>query len=309
VNKTLFLAATARLLERWPRLATIVLRLPRLLPAPLRSSLYRSFSWRLAKRLRADAVVSVSGGSRLRVSTADQIGRVLAISGVWEPSVTTPFKRALGPGDVCVDIGAHIGYFTLLASRLVGPDGHVYAFEPSPANYDALRANLNRNGVGNVTAFQMAVGERAERALLHEAPGTNTGRSTLRNVTPNRAPIEGRGVFVDVRPATECIPEEDLRRIRVIKIDVEGYEVEVLRGLAPVFELGEPLAVFVEFNPAWSEEAEAARFLDGLCRARGFTLQRLSAGYQLETLFPPRVEAPVNIASVPSHECDLLLTR
>jgi FkbM family methyltransferase len=156
----------------------------------------------------------------MRVSTADQVGRVLAISGVWEPNATAAFRSLLRPGDVCLDIGAHIGYFTLLASRLVGADGHVYAFEPTPATYEALCANLRRNDVQNVTALPVAVGDMQGQAVLHEGPGTNTGRSTLRDVQPNAAPFNTPGVTVDVRRPVSCVEDEDLRRIRVVKIDV-----------------------------------------------------------------------------------------
>jgi FkbM family methyltransferase len=302
-------AAAAGRLGRRPRLATTLLRLPRALPSGPRSSLYRSFSWQLAKRVRLETTVSVAGGSMMEVSTADQVGRVLAISGVWEPNATAVFRSLLRPGDVCLDIGAHIGYFTLLASRLVGPGGHVYAFEPSPATYEALLANLRRNDAANVTAFPFAAGDAPGQALLHEGPGTNTGRSTLRDTQPNAAPFTTPGVTVDVRTPVSCVPEDDLRRIRVVKIDVEGYEVEVLSGLVPIFELGEPLAVLVEFNPLWSAHERAVEDVTGLCREHGFALQRVSAGYSLETLFPARVAAPVPIDAVPPHECDLLLTR
>jgi FkbM family methyltransferase len=243
------------------------------------------------------------------VRTDDTIGRVLAISGVWEPNGTAAFRRRLAPGDVCVDVGAHVGYFTLLASKLVGDTGHVYAFEPSPSNYNGLRRNLQRNGVTNVTAFPLAAGKGVAQALLHEGPGTNSGRATLRPVRPDLSAIEEPGVTVEVRPVPSCIPEDDLKRIRVIKVDVEASELEVLEGLVPIFELGERLTLFVEFNPAWIDDPDAIRRLDDLRRVYGFTLQRLSAGYLLETLFPPRVEAPVEIAAVPYYECDLLLTR
>jgi FkbM family methyltransferase len=303
------LRAAARRLGRRPRLATAVLRLPRVLLPRLRATAYRSFSWPLAKGLGTEAVVSVAGGSRMLVRTDDAIGRVLAISGLWEPNVTAAFRQRLAPGDVCVDVGAHVGYFSLLASKLVGDTGHVYAFEPSPSNYQGLRGNLERNGVTNVTAFPFAAGERARRAALHEGPGTNSGRATLRPVRPDLTAIEEPGLPVEVRPVASCIPGDDQKRVRVIKVDVEGSELEALQGLIPIFELGERLALFVEFNPGWIDDADAIRRLDHLRRAYGFTLQRLSAGYLLETLFPGRVEAPIEIAEVPHHECDLLLTR
>jgi FkbM family methyltransferase len=254
-------------------------------------------------------VVSVTGGGKMLVRTDDAIGRVLAISSVWEPSVTAAFWRLLSPGDVCLDVGAHLGYFTLLASRLVGDEGHVYAFEPSPRNYEGLKANLARNGVANVTAFGIAAGASAAHAVLHEGPGTNSGRATLRPVRPNLSPIEEPGVMVEIRPISACIPKHHHGRIRVIKIDVEGTELEVLRGLTPIFDLGERLAVLVEFNPRWSADPNAIGRLDELRRTYGFNLQRLSAGYLLETLFPSKLEAPVELAKAPSHECDLLLTR
>jgi FkbM family methyltransferase len=254
-------------------------------------------------------VVSVVGGSKMLISTHDSIGRVLAISGVWEPNVTAAFRSRLAPGDVCIDIGAHIGYFTLLASKLVGPEGHVYAFEPSPANYDILRGNLERNATKNVTALQVAAGESTGRALFHEGPGTNTGRATLRSILPNRSPIEGPGVTVEVRPVASCVPERDHARIRVIKIDVEGYELEVLRSLGPLFDLGQPLAVFLEFNARWSDDADATGYLEALCRAQGFKIQDLRSNYSLHGLFPAELEAPEAVSPIPARECDLLLTR
>lgn len=301
-----FLAAASERLGRRPRLATAVLRLPALLPRRPRARLYRSFSWPLAKRLRAEAEVSVAGGSRMLVRTDDSVGRVLAISGVWEPNVTAAFGRLLSPGDVCVDVGGHIGYYTLLASRLVGPKGHVYAFEPSPVNYRALSSNLARNGVANVTALQVAVGATATRAELHEGPGTNTGGATL---SPLLAARRGGqpAVEVDVGPLADNIPEADWARIRVVKIDVEGYEVEVLEGLAPILERATRLAVFVELSPKWLPEIPG--YVESFCRSQGFKAKRLHTGYTLDALFPSGLSEPEEVESIPTEHCDLLLTR
>jgi FkbM family methyltransferase len=287
-----------------------LLRFPGVLPFHwLRARLYRSVSWPLALRLHTEAEVTVAGGSRMRVRTDDLVGRVLAISGVWEPNVTAAFTRALAPGDVCLDIGAHIGYYTVLAGRLVGPRGRVYAFEPSPGNYRNLRANVDLNGLNNVITAQLAVGEERDSAVLYEGAPHNTGLTTLSPVLAAKDPTPPRETIVDVGPVTSVVPPEDLARVRLIKIDVEWHEIEVLRSLAPVFELGHGLSVLVEFTPH-RDAPEAASELIALCEAHGFTRYRVRSGYSLEQLFPRRLEEPTPIEALPEKKkCDLLLLR
>ncbi|MFL5950849.1 MAG: FkbM family methyltransferase [Gaiellaceae bacterium] len=301
------LAAFGRRLGRRPGLATAIVRLPRALPRRPRAALYRSFSWPLAKRLGTVAEVNVAGGGKLRVRTDDSIGRALAVSGVWEPNVTAAFARLLRAGDVCIDAGAHIGYYTVLASSLVGPRGHVYAFEPSPANYGTLMENLELNRATNVTARNVALALEEGSRVLNEGPGTNTGRATLR--VPQAERDVGRPqVTVPVRALPTEVPEEEWARIRVVKIDVEGFELEVLRSLEPVFELGSPLAVFLELTPGWVDREDLASF-ERMWREHGLTPYVLRSGYTVNDLFPARIEPPIELTGVPPEQCDLLLTR
>jgi FkbM family methyltransferase len=310
MNAVVMITDAGRRLARRSQFATRLLRLPAVIPAGrLRCRLYRSLSWPLALRLGAETEVTVAGGSRMRVPTNDLIGRVLAISGVWEPNVTAAFARALAPGDVCLDVGAHIGYYTLLAARLVGPQGHVYAFEPSPGSYRGLRTNVGLNGLDNVTALELAVGEQDSRAVLYEGPAANSGLATLsaelaaKSTTPAR-----HEVSVAVGRVTSVVPEEDLARVRVIKIDVEWHELEVLRSLMPVFELGGPMSVFFEWTPRRGAP-HAAGYLRGFCDEQGFSLYRLPSGYSLEHFFPDRLEEPAPLDDLPGEQSDLLLSR
>lgn len=309
MRRVSLLAAAAHRLSKRPRLVAFIVRLLRAVPPPFRPFAYRSVAWRLVKRLVVELDVPVVGGSVMRVNTVDALGKALVISGRWEPNVTEAFARALEPGDVCVDVGAHAGYYTLLASKLVGREGHVYAFEPSPANYGALQRNLAVNGAENVTAFAVAVGAAAGSAVLYEGPGTNTGRATISRALAESMSTEERAVDVDVRTIAGTIPESEFPRVRVVKVDVEGSELDVLRSLEPLFAAGGPLAVFLEFNPKWIADPDPADYVERLCARHRFRLARVRNGYGLEDLFPRRLEPPERIQSVPLEPSDLLLTR
>ena len=302
-------AAAGRRLVKRPQLAVRLLRVPAAVPfRRLRARLYRSLSWRLGLQLQEEAEVTIAGGSRMRVRTDDMIGRVIAISGEWEPNVTAAFKRVLSPGDVCLDIGAHVGYYTLLASRLVGPEGHVYAFEPSPESYPRLRANVDLNGLRNVTTAQLAVGEEQGRAVLYVGASYNTGLTTLDPVLAAKSTTPLRETHVDVGPVTSVVPREDFARVRVIKIDVEWHELEVLRSLAPILDLGHELSVLVEFTPRRAAPDAPSQFA-ALCQAHGFTVYEVLNGYSVEKLFPARLAGPRPIEALPPKQCDLLLVR
>jgi FkbM family methyltransferase len=263
-------------------------------------------SWPLARELAMPLEVPAAGG-RMLVDTGDTVGCVVAVSGVWEPSITALVPRLLARGDVAVDVGAHVGYYTLLASRLVGDRGHVYALEPSPARYRELVANVARNGISNVTTFQLAAGADESVATLFEAPRTNTSASTI--VPRAAADLAAAGERVDVRvaPVQDLVAREDIPRVRLIKVDVEGSEVDALRGLDRILARGSRLALLVEISPHWSDESP--RFVEELCRSHHLQPWLVRNDYTVAAYFPSRPEPPVRIDTIPDHRADLVLTR
>jgi FkbM family methyltransferase len=238
-------------LGRRPRLAAATLVFLRRVPG---AQLHVSRP--LIRRLATQLEVPVAGGFRMRVDTAEAMGRVLATSGVWEPHVTAAFRATLSPGDVCVDVGAYIGYYTLLAAKLVGPAGHVYALEPAFDAHAALVSNAALNGVSNITTLRAAAGSfQGETAVVDQSI-----RSTVR-------PAEA-GAKIPVRTVASVVPRAELERLRLVKVDVEGYEVEVLRGVEPIFEAGARPSLLVELHA-------------GVVRAAVAQLAELGARYAL----------------------------
>jgi FkbM family methyltransferase len=153
----------------------------------------------------------------------------------YEPGLTHALGRVLAPGDVFVDVGANIGFFSVLAARIVGDDGRVVAFEPHPDALKTLRAALEANGVSHVVDVVAAAAVAAPgddvRLFVSDDPVLSTldpARSPARNHFGFERSIPVRQVTVD-----EWFHHEPmlLGRVAAVKIDVEGTEADVLAGM------------------------------------------------------------------------------
>lgn len=147
--------------------------------------------------------------------------------GLLELSVQEAFRRLLGEGKVLYDIGANIGFFTLSGSRLVGDSGRVYAFEPAPGNVAAIRENIALNALGNVEVLDVALGARRARERLLLVEDLSWSRLESQGWHPGTE----RTLDVDVVPVDELVREGRIRPPDVIKLDVEGSEIDVLNGM------------------------------------------------------------------------------
>lgn len=182
-----------------------------------------------------------------------------------EPYSIKLFKQSLRPGATVLDIGAHRGYYTLIATKGVGDKGRVYAFEPSPENLWLLRRNVELNGFSNVHIIGKAVSNQERKAVLYY--GKDSGSNSL---FPNSH------VFKDSKAAVECISidnylKEDI--VDVIKIDIEGGELDALRGMQETLSKSKSLVMLCEFNPKLLREAgvDTAELL-GFLKNMGFEI-------------------------------------
>ncbi|MCC7009105.1 MAG: FkbM family methyltransferase [Acidobacteria bacterium] len=160
---------------------------------------------------------------RFRVDGTSQTGRMLFATGEYEPGSTRILERALKPGDTMIDVGANIGYFAVVASRAVGPHGRVLAFEPQPDVRRRLAANLDLNALTNVTVRSEALGASSGEVTLYTGPRDDTGLASLRPLPESTAVTIPLVRFDDLWDGSP---------VRLIKIDVEGAEMEVLAGMA-----------------------------------------------------------------------------
>jgi len=170
---------------------------------------------------------------------------------VHEKSTTDLFKKVVKEGDCVVDLGANIGYFTLLSAKLVGKKGKVYAFEPEPRNYSYLLKNIELNGYDNVVAMQKAVSDKIAKTKLFICP-YDTGHHTIHQYDGIQAYrpdfVDKKKDFVEVEMTTldDFFKEQP---INVMKMDIEGAESLALLGMDRVIRENPGLKMFIEFFP------------------------------------------------------------
>ena len=175
---------------------------------------------------------------------------------IHEKATTDLFKRIVKKGDVVVDLGANIGYFTLLAAKIVGNEGKVFAFEPEPNNFKYLRKNIEINNYTNVVALQKAVSEKNERIKLFICP-YESGHHTIKQqdgIKAYRPEVFYKEKSIDIEAVSLDGFFEGKRKIDVVKMDVEGAEALALRGMDEILRANRNIKIFVEFFPLLIEK-------------------------------------------------------
>ena len=212
--------------------------------------------------------VATRQGFRMHVDGNSQAGRVIFATGEYEPEVAAVVRGSLGPGDVFVDVGAHIGYFTLLGATRVGPSGTVLAFEASPRTSTELTTNVRLNGFRQVQVRSEALSDESGVATFFQGPAGNTGLGSLR---------AGGGGAPEVVPIVRLDDVLDPgRRVSLIKIDVEGAEHRVLRGAERCLTRDRPDVVLELTDSFLSEMGSSAAGLAEWMSRLGYRLFWLS---------------------------------
>ena len=176
--------------------------------------------------------VEVEPGVSLLLDPSDDVSRTILVSRAsrWEPEVWDAISSGLSDGAVFLDVGAHIGYDSVKAGRKVGDQGRVVAFEPNPNTLTMLRSNIAASGVHNVIVQPIACADTEQMLTLFDStPGGNSGSSSL---SRENAGTLTRSYTVRARPIDSVVGELGLTRVDVLKADVEGAELLVLRGAA-----------------------------------------------------------------------------
>jgi FkbM family methyltransferase len=207
-------------------------------------------------------------GGRFETPTADRLLYVWLHRLGMMGSERAFLQEHVRPGMVVADIGANIGLYTYLLSRCVADSGFVYSFEPAPELFAALTRNCDINGVRNVALHSLALGARSDTLIL---------KRSLVNSGDNRLSEGGaRGAVGDVTVPVRALDELLAgRSLDFVKIDVQGWEFEVLKGMRNTLAASSDVQIYFEFWPAGirrtgHEPRELLEFL----RKQGFQVHR-----------------------------------
>jgi len=206
-------------------------------------------------------------GHRMYLGRGDVLR--LSTEGIYEPRVTELVQREVEAGDVVLDIGAHVGYYTLIFAQLVGGRGRVFAFEPEPKNFALLESNVRVNGYHNVTLIRKAVSDKTRKVRLCLSED-NSGDNRIYDSLDGRRSVEVETLSLDDYFAGYQ------GRIDFIKMDIQGAEPAALRGMAGLLAKNAEVKLITEFWPLGLKLSgvEPETYLR-LLVDRGFTLSNI----------------------------------
>lgn len=277
-------------LKSAPQPVLYVLRL--LIVSPLRTCIrfapwpivrLRLYEW-LASHLwwlETEVVCKTNSGFTLEVDARDIVGKHIYYFGVWEPRLTDWLSDRLRPGDLFIDVGANVGYYTMLASRLVGKSGQVVSVEAMPEIFRRLQRNIEMNHAGNIRSVNVAAWSRVETLTVFSQVGHASGTTTVMSEWADAWSLT-KEVKIQARPLEDILSRQEIESVRIIKIDVEGAEwavVSEMKSWLPLTSAKLEIVIEVSKRMLASQNKSFADVVN-LFRNYGFNCYRIQNDYQ-----------------------------
>ena len=207
-------------------------------------------------------------GLMMQLDVAEWAQLEILVNGATEPATLRLIKRIVASGDCVIDVGAHVGHHALCAAQAAGHSGRVFALDPQPYNADRISRNAALNGLANLVVVCAAAGERDGFIKLPIQSDRDRSRLSLREPGPNDLSCL---IEVPIRQLDTFMAAHGVPVPKLLKIDVEGYEYEVLQGLGT--HLVECPNLIFELLPASGQERNQQ--LLNLVESAGFALQTI----------------------------------
>jgi len=241
------------------------------------------YNYRLLKLRSLDKnnekIITVNGYKMSVIPDDPGISSELRIFNVHEPITTHITLQELKKGMTCLDIGSNIGYYVLMESKAVGDKGMVIAIEPSPKNFQQMKKSLELEKTSNVDAYNFAAGDRNGEGdfLIHE-------RSNCSKIIPKGEPLPefANVIKIPLKKIDSFIEEKKLKRLDFIRMDIEGYEINLFEGLWSTLRKFKPM-IQMEFHDIQFNIEEKTKFF----------LRLKNEGYEIKYFIPRELDRPI----------------
>lgn len=252
------------------------------------------------------ALTKLSTGQPFFVDTRDiSLTPTILLTGKWEPSITSFFKKLVKPGMTIIDVGSHMGYYSILSGALVGNEGKVYAFEANPTIFNTLFKNIFVNGfVGRVIPNQLAVYSHSDTLRFNVLKRASGGNSIVEFTEGYKEIFQENVTTINVQSISldEYFSTQGSYQVDIIKIDAEGSEPFIFRGMRKILQENQDIKIFCEFNAGLIRGCgnDPVAFLEDL-HGLGFRLSRIISKNETKEI---SIENLIQLG-----EADLLLQR
>jgi len=228
-----------------------------------------------------ESMITINGCKMFMIPNDPGISTELSIFKSHEPINTQIISRLLKKGMTCLDIGGNIGYYVLLERQLVGDEGRIIAFEPSPQNYSYLKKNIQLQNVKNISAYNFACGDKDGNATFFINKKSNGCKVIAEGVIPPDSSL-GTLSEVPIRILDPFIEELKLDHVDFIRMDAEGYELHIFKGLKKTLE---------KFRPIISIELHKRQL--GIDGTNTFFKLMKELDYEVESYIPRELDIPI----------------
>lgn len=214
------------------------------------SGIYSKVYREIYSSIKEEELIKTPVGPYIYVRYWDHIERECAV-GSYERKYMDIFCSKIREGDIVIDVGAYIGIFSLVASKRVGPKGCIYSFEPVPISYERLMRNIKINKAQNIKAYNWGLSNRNEILPINvprKIPGEATLCQTSATEIYRGIKVQKDVIEISLKPFDTFYNEECLNKVNIVKIDAEGEELKILRGMKYVLKSND-LILFIEINP------------------------------------------------------------
>jgi FkbM family methyltransferase len=205
----------------------------------------KNISMKILNLLYKSKVTAIVNSSKMKLDLGENIQREMFFHN-YEPEQTTWFKQCLHLGDTAIDVGASFGWYTTLAASLVGSTGKVFAFEPSPIANQVIELMIKDSRLQNIILTKAAVGRQSGNVSLFLPTTRYLHSPSIFKSDPSFVPVQVSIIALD-----HFRPLENVPKIKLVKIDVEGSEPDVLAGMEGLIKEKRVENIICEFNSGW----------------------------------------------------------